>query len=308
MNSISAEILEQLLKKTLSEYSNIKLIQFRDEYISSLQITHSPAYVKTVKSAFNMFVKYTGNIPLIKISPRLIDKFIIYTFSRSKNAAALYYRTLKAAFSKAVIWGYVPSNQFTKVKLPRFQKPKPAFLESDQLNKIIAFIPEHLKDIYLFLFLTGLRLGELVSLKWNNVNLRERTLEIGDEIFTTKSKQIRTIPICETAFNILAKRIPKVYRKDVNYVFPKESGYHYSVNYLSKRFKKALRKAGLNENIKAHSLRHSFASNLIKNGVSLFEIKELLGHRDISTTQIYTHIKIESLKAAVNKLDIAAES
>ncbi len=308
MNSISSEILEQLLKKTLSEYSNIKLIQFSDEYISSLKITHSAAYVKTVQSAFNMFVKYTGNIPLIKISPRLIDKFVIYTFSRSKPAAALYYRTLKAAFSKAVIWGYVPSNQFTKVKLPRYQKPKPAFIEQDQLNKIIAFIPGHLKDIYLFLFLTGLRLGELVSLKWNNVNLRERTLEIGDETFTTKSKQIRIIPICETAFNVLANRVPKIYKKNGTYVFPKESGYHYSVNYLSKRFKKALRKAGLSENIKAHSLRHSFASNLIKSGVSLFEIKELLGHRDISTTQIYTHIKIETLKTAVNKLDIAAES
>jgi site-specific recombinase XerD len=304
---LSPEIL-QLLQNALTKQSNIKLIDLRDEYISSLQITHSPAYVRTVKTSFNSLIKYAGNVAIIKIDSRLIDKFVTYTFNRSKSAAALYFRTLKAAFSKAVIWGYVSSNQFTKVKLPKFQRPKPAFIKADQLREILVFIPEHLKDIYLFLFLTGLRLGELVSLQWENVNIKDRTLEIGDENFTTKSKQIRVIPICETAADILSKKIPKIYRKDGNYVFPKDSGYHYSVNYLSKKFKAAVRKAGLSEKIRAHSLRHSFASSLVLSGVSIYEIKELLGHRDISTTLIYSHLQISTLKAAVNKLDIAAES
>ncbi len=66
--------------------------------------------------------------------------------------------------------------------------------------------------------------------------------------------------------------------------------------------KKAVRESGLNDNIHFHTLRHSFASRLIQKGVSVFVVKELLGHEDIKTTQIYSHLKTENLSEAVNLL------
>ncbi len=73
-------------------------------------------------------------------------------------------------------------------------------------------------------------------------------------------------------------------------------------DYASKHFKKAVRDSGLNDNIHFHTLRHSFASRLIQKGASVFVVKELLGHEDIKTTQIYSHLKTENLAEAVNLL------
>jgi len=74
-------------------------------------------------------------------------------------------------------------------------------------------------------------------------------------------------------------------------------------DYVSKRFKRAVRSTGLNEDIHFHTLRHSFASNLIQKGASIYVVKELLGHESISTTQIYSHLQSENLSQAVSLLD-----
>ena len=84
-----------------------------------------------------------------------------------------------------------------------------------------------------------------------------------------------------------------------HYVFSKSSVLNFNAEYVSKQFKKALRAAKLNDDIHFHSLRHSFASNLVQRGVNLYVIKELLGHEDIKTTQVYSHLTQSSLLDAV---------
>jgi len=73
-------------------------------------------------------------------------------------------------------------------------------------------------------------------------------------------------------------------------------------DYVSKQLKKAVRDSGLNDNIHFHTLRHSFASRLIQKGASVFVVKELFGHEDIKTTQIYSHLQTENLAEAINLL------
>ena len=87
------------------------------------------------------------------------------------------------------------------------------------------------------------------------------------------------------------------------YVFCKEDGEKFTGDYFSRRFKRACRAAGMNKSIHFHSLRHSFASNLAQQGVSLYVIKELLGHSSVSTTEIYSHLNLETLKKAISVLD-----
>jgi len=88
-----------------------------------------------------------------------------------------------------------------------------------------------------------------------------------------------------------------------NYIFYKVIGVKLNEDYVSKRFKRAVRSAGLSEDIHFHTLRHSFASNLIQKGASIYVVKELLGHESISTTQIYSHLQSENLTQAVNLLN-----
>ena len=86
-------------------------------------------------------------------------------------------------------------------------------------------------------------------------------------------------------------------------MFCKENGKAFTGDYVSKKFKRACKAAGMDKAIHFHSLRHSFASNLAQKGVSLYVIKELLGHSSISTTEIYSHLNMDSLKEAIRILD-----
>ncbi|MHB1688339.1 MAG: tyrosine-type recombinase/integrase [Ignavibacteriaceae bacterium] len=105
-------------------------------------------------------------------------------------------------------------------------------------------------------------------------------------------------------FLLLKGRIPaKIHQINDEYVFYKLSGVPYLPNYVSHNFKKALKKANVNQSLHMHSLRHGFASRLVQNGVSLYVVKELLGHADVSTTRQYSHLQKEHLQNAIDKLD-----
>ena len=94
----------------------------------------------------------------------------------------------------------------------------------------------------------------------------------------------------------------KNYSLETNFVFKNVKGFKLNDSFVSKNFKKAVRETDLDEKIHFHTLRHSFASTLVQNGASLYVVKELLGHEDISTTQIYSHLNKESLYQAVQLL------
>ena len=91
--------------------------------------------------------------------------------------------------------------------------------------------------------------------------------------------------------------------EELDYVFCKENGFPFSGNYVSKTFKNACRAVGIDEGIHLHNLRHSFASNLVQKGVSLYTIKALLGHSSITTTEIYSFLNMDSLKEAIEKFN-----
>ena len=103
--------------------------------------------------------------------------------------------------------------------------------------------------------------------------------------------------------NIIDKTIPRIINLDKNnFVFTRIQNIKLNENFVSKQFKKSVRAVGLNDQIHFHTLRHSFASLLVQRGVSLYVVKELLGHEDLSTTQIYSHLQQQNLMNAVNLL------
>lgn len=141
------------------------------------------------------------------------------------------------------------------------------------------------REIIITGFHTGLRLNEIVN-DWKNANLNTRIITVGDENFTTKGRNQRYVPISGELYNLLLQKHSnrKIFKLNNDYIFCKENGELYTGSYFSKVFKKACRAAGINNAIHFHSLRHSFASNLVQNEVSLYTIKELLG-TSITTTK-----------------------
>ncbi len=273
---------------------SISLSVFKKEYINYVEQNKTRHYIRSIKLSFKQFMDFIGDIALNQISTRLIDKFISGIYSRSPYAAKLYYSTIKAAFTKAVDWNYLNENPFKKIKAPKMSKSFPVFISELELTEILNNTKTQLlKDIFTTAFYTGMRLGELLNMKWNWIDFSQNiiTIKNSDE-FKSKSKRERIIPIHSKVKVILQTRFPIGKQQQHNFIFFRYSGIKLNEDFISKQFKKTVRGAKLNDKIHYHSLRHSFASALVQRGVSLYAIKELLGHEDIKTTQIYSHLQL----------------
>ena len=292
-------------EETETKPINISLTRFQKEYVEYVTNSKSKHYLRSVNLSFSQLLSYSGDIFLQNLTTKILDKFIISTFARAPKAASLYYRTLKAAFTKAVVWEYLNENPLKKIKAPKVEKTFPVFIAITELNSILENTSEaYLKNIFIAGYYTGMRLGEILNMKWNWIDFQQNVIKVQcSESFTTKSKKERIIPISQTLRNVLLNQFPKVIDVDKNnYVFVRVPGIKFNENFISKQFKKSVRVACLDDKIHFHTLRHSFASMLVQRGVSLYVVKELLGHGDLSTTQIYSHLQNQNLMDAVNLL------
>ncbi len=292
-------------KETKQQIKSISLSQFKEEYVDYIKPTKSKSYVRSIELSFKMLIAFTGDLSLSKLELHTLDKFITHTFARTPRGASLYYRTLKAAFSKAVLWNYLSENPLKKIKTPKVSKVFPVFISETELKTILENTQDaYLKDLFFTAFYTGMRLGELVNMKWSWVDLKQNQITVQcSEFFTTKSKKERIIPFNPNLKSIIINQFPKVFSiKNDEYVFSKLPGVKFNEDFISKQFKVSIRAAKLDERIHFHTLRHSFASLLVQRGVSLYVVKELLGHEAISTTQIYSHLQQQNLKDAINIL------
>ncbi len=283
----------------------ITLSNFHKEYSEYILSSKSKSYLSSVNLSFKMLIDFTGDIMLSRLDVRTLDKFVITTFTRTKRGASLYYRTLKAAFTKAISWNYLSVNPFKKIKVPKISKTFPVFISFSELQAILSNTKyDFLRNLFTTAFYTGMRRSELINMKWNWIDFEQNIINVQcSDTFTTKSKKERIIPISPTLMALLANQLPKVIEIDKNnFVFTRIPGIKLTDDFVTKQFKISVRAGGLDDKIHFHTLRHSFASMLVQRGVSLYVVKELLGHEDLSTTQIYSHLQNQNLMDAVNLL------
>lgn len=322
LGKLSVEDIEKL--KLLMSFMNegntqevVTIRVFAEEYRTLIKNNMSASYLKSVNISLDYLEKFFKPQKVIcNINLKDIENFSVHLQQNDKtdkqnrkrngNGYVVYYRNLKAAFNKAKDWGYIKENYFLKVKLPKRQKTMPAFINSSQLSAISRHIKEFVvRNVVVTGFYTGMRLNEIVNLKWKNVDLNTLIITVGDEEFITKGKNQRFIPISDEALTAILtqRKSEQAIPIGDSYVFSKSNGQRYTGEYFTKRFKRACKAAGIDKEIHFHSLRHSFASNLVQQGVSLYKVKELLGHASITTTEIYSHLNIDSLRNAISKLD-----
>ena len=294
--------------KTKKVINHILLEDYKKQYCEYVKINLSNKYYLNVDLSFRQLIEHTGNVPITKLNYQLFEKFFTDTYSRTKQGAVTYYRILKSAFNKAVQWEYISNNPILKIKLPKIPQNNPSYLSEAQLQCILNQETNLvLNDIYTFAFYTGMRLTEITFLQWNQISFVERNIRVMNTVeFTTKGKRERIVPMSDKVFNILQTAIPKIVDlQKTNYVF-KMNRRRFNSDYISKAFKEAVREAAkenlIDSKIHFHDLRHSFASNLTQKGVSIYIIKELLGHIDIKTTMIYAHLTPDNLRNAVELL------
>lgn len=298
---------QKMLSAALRSVKNEKTIaECVCEYRNHLaEMSYSVKYQKSVKATLQNQIQYLGSEKkLSTITNRDIEKFVLFRKQSSPKGFRVDWRNAKAFFSKLVFWGYLSENPTAKLKFRQDQKQTPAYLIRTELDFVNTFVNSSvLRSLYLFTYFTGLRASEVCNLDWNSVNLLEKYIIIGSKNFITKSRKQRIIPLCNEAVAILKSLFPKIINKNSHHVFCKMDGSKYSTDYISKTFKHAVRKAKLSQEIHLHTLRHSCATRLVQAGVPLINVKEILGHSSISTTEIYSHYSMDNLRSAVAVFD-----
>ena len=158
---------------------------------------------------------------------------------------------------------------------------------------------EDLKDIVEFAELTGLRQSDLINLQWRQINLSTKILLLDNRNSLTKSRKIHTLPLSKRAIEILEVRRGRAHAENVFTYQSKKI----LQDFISKKFKKLVIKAGLNPKLTFHTLRHTFATWLVQKGVSIYKVSKLMTHSDLRVTQIYAHLQTKDLFDAVNVLN-----
>jgi integrase len=241
-----------------------------------------------------------GSYPLNSFTPRLIEEWQSELMHRLKPATCnRFLATLKHMFTKAVDWeltGEDTLRKVRKVKLLKENNRRLRFLSKEECKALVDACSPHLKPIIVTALNTGMRKGEILSLKWEQVDLRHGFVLLDN----TKNGDCRQIPINST----LRATLEAIHRgPESEYVFTKNNGTPYK--FVEYSFTQACRRAGIT-NFVFHTLRHTAASHMVMAGVDLATVKELLGHKTFSMTLRYSHLssehKANALKLLGNKI------
>lgn len=220
----------------------------------------------------------------------------------SSRSLARMLSSIKTFYKFLLEDGLLQHNPLQEVTGLRLEKKLPNVLSVDEVALLLN-TPDvktmlGLRDRALLeiLYATGLRVSELLAVATNSINI-----EVGYIIVMGKGSKERIIPVGEVALGWLKRylttaRANLLHGKTSNYLFINRSGSKITRQGFWKLIKKYCLRAGIQKNISPHSLRHSFASHLLAGGADLRSVQTMLGHVDISTTQIYTHITKDRLK------------
>lgn len=283
-STIRRRTLAKLLNRYLKEYStrNAKSTQ-RDE----------KCYARFLKKEFKAM--YLDQIT----SDLLATKVAAWRKVKGNRTINRKLALLSSSFDKGMkIWGWCDNNPVKNI--PREKEIKRVVFFPDHDFKIIfTALPSWLKPIVLLAKNTGLRLANVVFLRWDQVELEQNFITILDtEMKNNHSLGIPLNNISSNILNHLAKN------KRGKFVFCRENGKRYSRWGVSQRFKRTCVQVKLPD-YRFHDLRHDFCSKLVQKGANLYKVMALAGHKDISSTQRYAHLRREDLRDSIELLDSA---
>lgn len=309
------------------------LLDWLDMMKSSVEITTYAAYAMGIKSKIVPYYKeHRPGLRLCRVTPKDIQDYYTYEMKVngvSANTVIHRHANIRKALQYAYKTGLIDSNPADRIERPKKEKFVGGFYnekELEQLFEIVKGDPVELGVILAAFY--GLRRSEAIGLKWNAIDFEKKTITIRHTVTQvcvdgkstliekdrTKTKSsYRTLPLVAPFEELLIRLKAEQTQnkklcgrsyccKDSDYIYVNGIGELVKPGYLTQHFPLVLEKNGLRK-IRFHDLRHSCASLLYANGVSLKDIQEWLGHSDISTTSnIYTHLDFSSKVASANAI------
>lgn len=274
---------------------SIKFKDFVEMFIEDYSKVNKASW-KDDRYRLQKYINFFGNIDLGEVSPREIERFKSLKIKEglSKTTVNHYLKILKRLFNIAIAWEYAVANPVERVQLYSENGSKrERILTAEEEICLFEYAPKHLRPILIVALHTGMRRGEILRMKWEDIDFDAREIRVQK----TKTGRPRLIDINSTLYNEL-RTLRKLSDNPYLFINPK-TGKPYTK--LQKSFDRARKRAGIDD-LRFHDLRHTFASRLIVRGVDIIRVKDFLGHTSVKTTERYTHSSREERKEAIELL------
>jgi integrase/recombinase XerD len=247
-----------------------------------------------------MYAQHLGERDLVRATSSDVSGFLkfLYTRKLKPRSAARAFAAVRGLHKFLILEKATAENPTAVVDQPKWWKPLPHVLSLDEVDRLLAApppeTPRGLRDRAMLevLYATGLRVSELLGLKLDGMNI-----DAGFVRCVGKGDKERIVPLGESASEAVAEYMKsRRPRKPTDYLFLNNRSDRLSRMGFWKILKGHGLKAGIKKKLTPHVVRHSFATHLLERGADLRAVQMMLGHADISTTQIYTHVIRERLK------------
>jgi len=264
-----------------------------------INLNYSKNTINTYENNLNKLSNYIKK-DLLNITSKDIEKYL-NTLELEPSSISNNLSSFKSFYNYYIKLNKITINPIDPLDSPKLIKKLPTYLTIDEIDNLLnieikdAFSARN-KSILELLYSSGLRISELINLEFKNIDLNDCIIRL-----MGKGSKERIVPINDMAINYL-KIFVKDYRKLLvkneqnNYLYLNNHGKKMTRQGVYKMIKKLTQEKNIKKEVSPHTIRHSIATHMLENGADLRIIQEFLGHSDISTTQIYTHLTNEKLK------------
>ena len=253
---------------------------------------------------FNKYLKENKITNIKSIDYNTIRKYLSHLHDEKYEASSVSRKisALRSFFKYNIKEKTIINNPMTLISNPKKEKKLPKYLNYEEIERLINSIEIDTKEgiqerlIIELLYSTGIRVSELVNIKLKDIKIKENQINI-----LGKGNKERIVLFGEKAKDLIKQYMnafKEYYQGNIinEYLLVNKKGKQLTTNKIELIVKDALRKSALKQNISPHTLRHTFATHMLDSGADLKSVQELLGHENLKTTAIYTHISNERLK------------
>ena len=283
--------------------------RFVEKFINYLRVEKGASSHTILNYSIDLeaFALFLGDKDINTVDHLTLRRFLAEMRSKnySKRTIARKLASLRTFFKFMYREGHIRINPITAISTPKLDKKLPVVLDEGKVGRLIDSTlsddPAGLRDkaILETLYSTGIRVSELVGLDTGDIDHISGVIKV-----LGKGRKERISPIGDRASSAIRRYLGSRNEKkvrDKNAVFLNKSGKRITDRSIRRIIDKHIKMASINEHISPHSLRHSFATHLLDRGADLRSVQELLGHMNLSTTQIYTHVTMDRLREAYDK-------
>lgn len=286
-------------------------MKYINNYLEYLRVVRKYSD-KTILSYYDDLVEYqeflqNNFINILDIDDKVVKDYLKYLYSRNitKTSISRKLSSIRGLYNYLANEDIITNNYFSKISNPKREKHLPKFLKNEEIDKILSVCenntPLEERDTLVLelLYATGLRVSELVNIKISDINKSDKSIKV-----LGKGSKERIVLYNNHTKVALDKYLSDGYhslnKKNNGYLILNNRGDRISDRYIRDIINKYVKKAGLDIKISPHTLRHTFATDMLEEGSDLMTVKELLGHESLNTTSIYTHITNEQIRKTYN--------